>query len=168
MIDSTTTILSLTEIDIYFLLIAIPTIFVGWFVEKHYVSYLSIGLTVVNLGTAVVSTPIFSIDFVLVLGFFALGLYVMGRDVKRQYQKLWVAFALGSKTMGFVTLYLGLLHNNWLITIFHPIRNYLEESDPSLQNLDWYTNIIGFFIILGFIHGVGLIITKKGKRKSKR
>ena len=164
MLENGTTLLDLTQLDILFIIIALPTIGYGIIKEKHYVASLSIVLTVINLGVSVVSTPIMSWSFLILMMFFGIGLFVISRDVKKNYRKFWVAFLLGSKTIGSVTLYLGFVENNWVMLIFEPITKWTSNNPEILDNLEVYTHFIGFIIIIGIIHGLGLIATSKSKK----
>jgi hypothetical protein len=158
------TILDLAQANILFIIVATPTILYGIIKEKHYVAPLSIVLTVINLGISFVSTPIGSWSFIGSVPLFGLGLYVISRDVKKQYQKFWVAFLLGSKTIGSVTLFLGFMENNWVMLIFEPLAKYAITKPELLNNLTIYTHIIGILIVLGTVHGIGLIMTATSKK----
>ncbi|MCV0430699.1 hypothetical protein [Nitrosopumilus sp.] len=135
----------------------------GAYKETRYVSSLSIAFTVANVLVTLLFTNIYSISFVVWAIISVFGVMVIIYDVKKNYQNPYVAFFLGSKTIGSLTIFLGLAGNNWVKPIFEPIFWFIVSNEaPQLSNFEVsvLVHLLGSLIILGMIHLAGAIIGK--------
>ncbi len=128
----------------------------GIFVELHYVSKYTIIMNIIGIFLIVASVPIWSYSFLLAAGFFVIGLLVMAKDVKTQAKKTEIAFLLGSKTLGSVGIFTGIIGIGW-IDKFKPLLDYLVEgSNYDSNSLELHVFV--FFLVLSSVHVIGLIV----------
>lgn len=128
--------------------------------ETQYVSPLSIAVTLVNVIITLLFTNINSISFTVWAGISVFGIIVMAYDVKKHYQNPYIAFFFGSKSIGSITIFLGLTENNWTVRLFEPIF-WLFVADKTMEisgiHLAIYIHLTGVLIILGIVHALGEI-----------
>ena len=144
--------------------IGLATAIYGIIKEKHYVSAISILVTVINIGVGIFFLPIQDPSFSINLVVFGFGLFVISKDVHKQYKNPWVAFFLGSKTIGAITFFEGMTTNNFIMMPFTPLFLYITQQDSSVDNLSLYVHAMTFIIFIGVIHIIGGIISLKSKK----
>jgi len=129
--------------------------------ETQYVGAVSIAVTVGNVIITLFFTPITTISFFVWLAISVFGVIVISHDVHKQYKNPYVAFFLGSKTIGSITIFLGFTTNNWVMPVFEPvfslITSHQELELPKLQ-LEVLVHLLGVGIILGIVQIIGRIV----------
>ncbi|WP_428324450.1 hypothetical protein [Nitrosopumilus sp.] len=134
----------------------------GAYKETRYLSVYSIFVTIGTVIITMLFTSTSSISFYVWLPFSIAGILIIIRDVRKRAKNKYIAFLFGSKTIGGVTLFLGLTTNDFVMSIFEPIYSTVSEISgvELLTGLDLQitVHIIGILIILTIIHVTGRII----------
>ncbi len=135
---------------------------VGAYQETRYVSKLSIIVTVCNVIITLLFTETDSIGFYIWAIYSIFGIVVIIQDVRKHYKNPFVAFFLGSKTIGSITIFLGLTVNDLVIPYFQPIYTLMVELSGSETLTGIYlqiaVHVFGVLVILFIVHIIGRII----------
>jgi len=142
--------------------LGVVTAGIGAYTETRYVSKLSILITVSNVLITLFFTDVNSIGFYIWAVYSVFGIIVIARDVRKHYKNSYVAFFLGSKTIGSITVFLGLTTNDLVMPYFQPIYTMFAEllgvEMLTGLGLQIVVHVIGVLIILFVVHLIGRII----------
>ncbi len=108
--------------------------------------------------------PPTSVNFWIASSLFLVGLIAIIADVLKKTRKRWVAFSLGSKTLGALSIYVASGELGW-IQNFGSIVRSMKTADAIVSSTE--AHVAGFLLIFGTVYILGLIawfISKLGQK----
>jgi hypothetical protein len=138
---------------------ALLTVGIGVVMEKHYVSWWSVGINVLNLIVALMTLSLDQGTMIL------LGAYTVLGFVSAAKRWKWAYFLFGSKTYGSFMLALGSLQypslQQWVLSVADALKTTVSATSP----LNYV--LFGWAVFFIAAHVIGVIYNKYGPQTAK-